>query len=113
MTRELKVYWDSQDGDNNGWAYRLTEDGADTDSGPIDNPGDLDDAIDEACHMLDIPATHDDFACSQAEGGYGVWTEDVICPGCGKVNEYAHDEGYVEGPREYHADCWTAKETAQ
>ena len=36
----------------------------------------------------------------------------VICPACGKVNEFANEEGFAEGPREYHADCWFAK-TAQ
>lgn len=32
----------------------------------------------------------------------------VLCPHCNKVNELANDEGHVEGPREYHADCWEA-----
>jgi len=32
--------------------------------------------------------------------------KDIICPKCGKVNLQARDDGYVEGPREYHASCW-------
>jgi len=28
------------------------------------------------------------------------------CPHCGHPNPYALDDGAVDGPREYHADCW-------
>ena len=28
------------------------------------------------------------------------------CPACGKINWYADDDGHVDGPREYHAECW-------
>jgi hypothetical protein len=37
---------------------------------------------------------------------YDVSGQEVICPGCGIVNELAHDDGAVDGPREYHAKCW-------
>jgi len=30
----------------------------------------------------------------------------TICPHCGHPNPYAPDDGAVDGPREYHADCW-------
>lgn len=33
-------------------------------------------------------------------------TKTVVCPCCGKVNHAAHDDGAVDGPREYHAECW-------
>ena len=29
-----------------------------------------------------------------------------ICPHCGTTNVLAEEDGYVEGPRIYHADCW-------
>ena len=28
------------------------------------------------------------------------------CPVCEKTNEDSSEDGYVEGPREYHAECW-------
>ena len=37
-------------------------------------------------------------------------THETKCPYCGKVNEMADDDGFVEGPREYHADCWELHE---
>jgi len=37
---------------------------------------------------------------------------EVKCPHCNKVNELANDDGFVEGPREYHAECWMAVEAA-
>lgn len=33
-------------------------------------------------------------------------TKPVTCPHCGNPNPEAHDDGAVEGPREYHAECW-------
>ena len=30
----------------------------------------------------------------------------TICPGCNKVNDLADDIGHVDGPREWHAECW-------
>ena len=32
--------------------------------------------------------------------------EPITCPHCLLENKAAHAEGVVEGPREYHADCW-------
>ena len=32
----------------------------------------------------------------------------MICPACAKLNLLADDDGYVDGPREYHAECWLA-----
>jgi len=37
------------------------------------------------------------------------WSDDVkdpTCPLCGRPNPYATDDGAVEGPRAYHAECW-------
>lgn len=30
----------------------------------------------------------------------------TICPACGQPNRYADEDGAVDGPREYHAECW-------
>ena len=30
----------------------------------------------------------------------------TICPCCETENIYADEDGAVEGPREFHADCW-------
>ena len=32
----------------------------------------------------------------------------TLCHGCGHVNPHADNDGAVEGPREWHADCWAA-----
>ena len=74
---DITVYWDSQDPDNEVWAYRASDDQGDIDSGSIDlvSDSDLDGAVDEACHMLDVDRTHDDFACDPVtEGGYATWS---------------------------------------
>lgn len=34
--------------------------------------------------------------------------EAIQCPACGQINRDADADGFVEGPREYHADCWQA-----
>jgi hypothetical protein len=34
----------------------------------------------------------------------------VLCPQCGKANQHVHENGHVEGPREYHAECWMIAE---
>ena len=69
---KITVYWDTQDLDNEGWAYRT-----DIDSGPIDGVADddLDNAITEACRYLGVDLTPDQFARETvAEGGYAIWT---------------------------------------
>lgn len=33
----------------------------------------------------------------------------ITCPECGQINEFANDDGAVEGPREYHAKCWLSR----
>ena len=30
----------------------------------------------------------------------------TTCPCCDKTNAYADDDGAVDGPREFHAECW-------
>jgi len=48
---EITVYWDTQDPDNEGWAYRTN-----IDSGAVNGVGcnDLDGAISEACRYLGV-----------------------------------------------------------
>ena len=79
-TRQLTVYWDAQDPDNEGWYSKLTTrdmfgNFATTEEAIAAERDDLDGAIDEACRFWEIDATHDDFATSDSDGGSGVWTE--------------------------------------
>ena len=75
---EIKVYWDSQDRSNEGWAYEASDEEGPIDSGSVEFADDdnLDDAIDEACSTLCVGVTHDDFAKSRHDGGSGIWTAD-------------------------------------
>jgi hypothetical protein len=70
---KLTVYWDTQDPDNEGWAWRTDDDSGEI---AIVSHASLDEAIDQACHELDIDANHDDFDKSTDEGGYGFWGAD-------------------------------------
>ena len=73
---EIRVYWDNQDRSNEGWAWKTTDAAGRTDSGPIDilPTADLDDAIDQACHELDVPVDHNDFATCKDDGGWAHWS---------------------------------------
>jgi len=73
-TRQLTVYWDVTP-NWEGWSYKLTNGDAEKCGRLFDYHHTLSEAIDQACHVLLIPATHDDFATSGDDGGYGVWTE--------------------------------------
>ena len=74
---EIRVYWDSQDRSNEGWAYNASdEDGLITSSGldGIDDD-DLCGAVDQACYELDVELTHDDFAIDRhGDGGNAIWS---------------------------------------
>jgi hypothetical protein len=44
------------------------------------------------------------------------WSDDPAdptCPLCGRPNPYAADDGAVEGPRAYHAECWYRVDAAR
>jgi hypothetical protein len=72
----VQVYWDSQDSANEGWAVRWHIDGQEqSDAVSIDATASLDDAIDQACHDLDLSLTHDDFTRdARRDGGCGDWS---------------------------------------
>ena len=80
--RELRVFWDSQDSENEGWYFRLTKCDENGDltmlaEDSIDaGRDDLDGACDEVCRYLGIDATHDDFGTGTDDGGYGILTDD-------------------------------------
>ena len=70
----ILIYWDNQDPDNEGWAYRTSDVDGTIESGGLYESGTLDEAIDEAMCELDIDLTHDDFACEpRVDGGYAIW----------------------------------------
>jgi hypothetical protein len=72
----IKIYWDVQDPANEGWAYEVSGDHGTIDSGAIE-VDDLDEAIEEAIRMLDMPLTADQFAREpHVDGGYAVWSRD-------------------------------------
>ncbi len=75
----VTVYWDSQDSSNECWAYRASGDDGLIASGSIEDVADddLDGAIDEACHILDLPLTHNDFGREpNVDGGFATWSVD-------------------------------------
>ena len=78
---KVTIYWDTQDRSNEGWVYRA-EYNHDTDcreAGCIDGVADddIDNAISEACHILDLDMTPDQFAREpKIDGGYAIWMAD-------------------------------------
>ena len=79
MTRtiiEVNVFWNSM-GDRECWSYHAHDDSGLVESGNLDlvADDDLDGAIDEACRILDLDITHDDFGREpHRDGGCGTWT---------------------------------------
>ena len=72
----ITIYWSSDDRNNSGWAVKSKRDDGTDESGPIgiDSDASLDDAIDQACHKLDVALDHNDFCREQLEdGGFAVW----------------------------------------
>ena len=70
---EVRIYWDTQDSDNEGWAVKWYEGDEVRGSDAIEADS-LSDAIEEAIRMLDLPCSTDDFATSREEGGWAIWT---------------------------------------
>lgn len=71
---EILVYWDTQDRDNERWAYTASDERGLIDSGSLDSdPDDLEAAINEAICVLDVELTADLFATSQDDGGWAIW----------------------------------------
>jgi hypothetical protein len=73
---EIRVYWDAQDVENQGWAYRLIDGQGDIDSGPLEgNWCDLAEAIEDVIAISEIDIAVSDFAQEpNLDGGYAVWT---------------------------------------
>lgn len=77
IVTEIKVYWDSQDRSNEGWAYSVSGQDSVLASDAIDMGADacLDDVIDAALWDAGIEGlTHDDFAKELIGGGYATWS---------------------------------------
>jgi hypothetical protein len=72
---KVTVYWDAQDSSNEGWAYRLSDEDGDIESGSLDSiSDDLDVAIDEAISISGLDLTADMFAREpHIDGGYAFW----------------------------------------
>ena len=76
----ITVYWDSQDPDNEGWAYRTTDSDGRTDSDGIGilPTATLGEAIEQACHELDVDLHADQFAGDpNADGGWASWDSEA------------------------------------
>ena len=78
----IDIYWDCQDFANEGWAYRAKDENNETiDSGPIELvvDDDLVGAIREACHILGVDLTPDDFGCDpNRDGGFASWLDPQV-----------------------------------
>ena len=73
--REIRVYWDPSDPEDEGWGYRAIDAQGREESGRIHaKADDICCAIEEACFVLGARLTTDDFAIEPIkEGGYGIW----------------------------------------
>jgi len=74
---KITVYWDEQDPQNIGWAYRAIVSGAE-ESGEvgIDATASLEDAAIQAAWQLGIELRGDEFAMEPSrDGGCAVWEE--------------------------------------
>lgn len=73
---EIKVYWDAQDRSNEGWAYRLSDENGDIESGSLDDASDLNQAIEQAISESGLDLDVCSFGSQpNVDGGYAVWTE--------------------------------------
>ena len=70
---EVRVYWDAQDQDNEGWAVKWFE-GEELLGSDAVAAETLGDAIEEVVRILDLPCGTDDFATHREEGGWAIWT---------------------------------------
>jgi len=72
MIDKVEIYWDRQDCSNEGWAYRAWSDGETIASGAIDGRL-VSNAIQATIYELDLPIAADEFAVTDADGGFAVW----------------------------------------
>jgi hypothetical protein len=99
----IRVYWDSQDPRNEGWAYRACDDNGLIASGGIEaSDDDLDGAIEAAVSELGIELRADQFAREpHQDGGWAEWDqsdeEDDDCPVCQHLRALAD---------EHESDCY-------
>ena len=76
----VEIYWDAQDRDNEGWAYRWERVGHGEQSSGLDGVADddLDGAIAQACWELGVAIAPDQFArVPKVDGGYAMWERDA------------------------------------
>lgn len=81
-TRQLvraTIYWDSQDSDNEGWAYRVQYDDGHEETGPWDGPASaaVDAMVVTLAHQHGVTITKGDVACEDVDGGCGEWMRDA------------------------------------
>ena len=71
---KIEVYWDEEDYQNKGWAWRADKGNDSQTSGDIDTEGPLSEAIEETCYFLGVDLTPGDFGCSKDDGGHAIWS---------------------------------------
>lgn len=69
----VTVYWDRSDWENQAWAYRAKHLDDREESGSL-CANELHEAIDEACAILGLDDHAVEFALSNDDGGYAVWS---------------------------------------
>ena len=72
---EAKIFWDSQDRSNEGWAFEISDARGSIDGGPWDAcAGELWEKVADFAHRYNLP-DHDQWAIDPiSEGGWAVWT---------------------------------------
>jgi hypothetical protein len=71
VMKSIYVGWDDEKG---AWLCRLEHDNGSQENHHFPDSVTLGQAIEEACHCLDLPQTPEDFAIEpRAEGGYAMW----------------------------------------
>ena len=79
MTRtptEIVVYWDWQDRNDEGWAYRLRDFDGDIETGSLElgADDDIERAIEDAVSLSGLELELDDFAIEpKMDGGFAIW----------------------------------------
>lgn len=74
VPESITVYWDNQDKQNEGWAYRVKYPKGREESGAVADSHTLEHAIASVCWLLALPGIEPDFAICQEEGGCAIWT---------------------------------------
>ena len=70
---DIRVYWDRQDRNNEGWAYNCRDDNGMIAAGTLESTT-LEHAVEEACRLLKMKGIEQEFSFAQEEGGYAIWT---------------------------------------